>query len=126
MKVRGTRLYPSVPVGTAVRCEPDDHGAGQPAKGDWRVAGRHPGSPLKRGGRQKSESEKGESGVQADGSACRVQGRERSKQACTPLFYEHRQVRRFFEGAIREGERRTASPGDDRKEKVLRGAPDRT
>lgn len=31
--VQGTRLYRSVPVGTAVKCEPDDHGAGQPARG---------------------------------------------------------------------------------------------
>ena len=25
------------------KCEPDDHGAGQPAIGDWRVAESHPG-----------------------------------------------------------------------------------
>jgi hypothetical protein len=53
MRIQGTRLCRSVPVGTAVKCEPDDHGAGQPARGrlkGCRTSSRRvdrPGGPRK-------------------------------------------------------------------------------
>ncbi len=59
MTVQGTRLCRSVPVGTAVQCEPEDHGAGQPARVTEglpdvsrrvnRSGGPHKGEPLSEG-----------------------------------------------------------------------------